>query len=114
MPSHAPLILDLGASCQRAAVLLVDAAAVQWSAPPRPSRAGGIDAATAAAAGEPTEKAKGTVSNPTLDIVADERRLRVRAAVIAAEVEFADTSARMVACAAELDAALAAWGSGEL
>lgn len=110
MPSHAPLITDLGAACQRAAVSLVDAAAIQWEAPPRPSRAGGINPDDAASASEPTERAKGTISNPTLDIVANERRLRVRAAVVSAEAEFAETSARMHAIADNLDAALAAWG----
>lgn len=111
MPSHAPLINDLGAACQRAATRLVDAAAVQWTAPPRPSRVGGIDPSNAAAASEPTEKAKGTISNPTLDIVADERRLKVRAAVIAAEEEFKATAARMDELADNLDAALDEWGS---
>lgn len=112
MSSHAPLITALGTSCQRAAVSLVNAAAVQWEAPPRPSRVGGIDPATAASASEPTERAKGTISNPTLDITANERRLKVRAAVIQAEVELAAFTRRADELADALDEALAEW-SGE-
>lgn len=110
MSSHAPLIIGLGDACQRAATRLVDAAAVQWEKPPRPSRAGGIDPTTAASASEPTERAKGLISNPTLDIVADERRLKVRAAVIAAEAEFEAATARMHEVADNLEEALARWG----
>lgn len=109
MSSHAPLILDLGAACQRTAVSLVNAASIQWEAPPRPSRVGGIDPATAAAAGEPTERAKGTISNPTLDITANERRLKVRAAVIQAEHELAAFTRRAHELADDLDKALAEW-----
>jgi hypothetical protein len=110
MASHAPLIIDLGAACQRAAVALVDAASIQWSAPPRPSRAGGINPDDAASATEPTERARGTISNPTLDIVANERRLKVRAAVVTAEAEFVSVTARMHELADELDKAREEWG----
>ena len=110
MSSLAPLFDEFNVVINRAAHLLVDASAVQYEAPPRPSRAGGTHADTQAAAGEPSEKAKGGIGNPTLDIVADERRLKLRAAVVDAELEFRRSTLRLRAKAIALDEAIAEWG----
>ncbi|AWY06675.1 hypothetical protein SEA_ZETA1847_41 [Microbacterium phage Zeta1847] len=112
MTSHAQLFDEFNVAANRAAHTLLDGAAVQWQAPPRPSRVGGTHAETQAAAGEPTEKAKHGISNPTADIVADPRRLKVRAAVVDLELELKRATLRLRAKAAKLEAAVAEW-SGE-
>jgi hypothetical protein len=109
MTSHAQLFDEFNVAANRAAHTLLDGSAVQWQAPPRPSRAGGTHAETQAAAGEPTERAKGGISNPTADIVADPRRLKVRAAVVELEHEILRATVRLRAKASALETALSEW-----
>jgi hypothetical protein len=94
MTSHAPLIADLGESVLALVDALNEAAAVQWEVPPRPLPAE-----------DTTERSKGTISNPTLAIATDPRRLRVRAEVIAAEADIAKLAAAARARAEALTAA---------
>lgn len=80
--------------------LLDVAREIQWDKSPRP----------APASDEPTERSKGSaVSDPTLDTVADERRLLVRAEVRRAEAFTAWCQRSLRTVRHGLDSAIAAW-----
>ena len=70
----ATLITSTGDAIVRLAKAYARALSVQWLPPLGPSTRH-----------DTSERAKGLISNPTLDTATDPRRLRVRAAVIEAE-----------------------------
>lgn len=76
----------------------LDAETVQWSAAPR-----------SAARGDTTERAKGVRSDPTPAVALDEKRLRVRAAVIGAERAIEDSTRSLRAADTALRVAVAEW-----
>ncbi|AWY04886.1 hypothetical protein PBI_FLOOF_50 [Microbacterium phage Floof] len=97
-PTTAEAIRTLGESVTELADALAHAEEVQWLRPAGPSMRQ-----------ETSEKAKGGISNPTADITADTRRLRVRAAVISGEIgaqRIADEAAKL---AGELREAVTDW-----
>ena len=80
--------------------LLDVAREIQWDKSPRPP----------AARDEPSERSKGdAVSDPTLDTVADERRLRVRAEVRRAEAFMMWCTRSLRTVRDGLDSAISAW-----
>ncbi|UVK59061.1 hypothetical protein SEA_CEN1621_45 [Microbacterium phage Cen1621] len=93
---HRELFQNLADASERAAKGLIAAAAIQWQPGARLKGIGG-------------GKGKGTVSNPTFDIVADPKRLKVRAAVIAAERDLARAARVLDARAEQLARAVAEW-----
>ncbi|MDR6868757.1 hypothetical protein J2Y69_003381 [Microbacterium resistens] len=97
-PTTAEAIRTLGESVTELADALAHAEEVQWLQPAGPSTRQ-----------ETPEKGKGGISNPTADTTADARRLRVRAAVITAELEVANIHSRAVTAAKELRAAVTDW-----
>lgn len=86
----------------QAAIRLSSAAAhgqeVQYLKPAAPSKRG-----------ETPEKAKGGISRPTEDIAMDERRLRLRASVISADLVMEELTEKANAAADELVSALDDW-----
>lgn len=98
MTSHGNLIRATGAALVRLGVALGKAASVQWLPPAAPSKRG-----------DTTERSAGIISNPTLDTATDERRLKVRAAVIEAESFLEDTASRADSVAEKLTDAFHGW-----
>ena len=94
----AEAIRTLAENVTELADALAHAEEVQWLRPAAPSLRQ-----------ETTEKAKGGISNPTADITADERRLRVRAAVITGEVVAQSIAQDAATAAATLRAAVTDW-----
>jgi hypothetical protein len=105
MPST-PTAADLATSSARAALglasLIGAAADAQWSSAPIPHTASGERPA-------PT----GEVADPTFATVADERRLRLRAAVVAGERALRTTARDLAAAERKLHDALEAWHGTE-
>lgn len=97
-PTTAEAIRVLGESVTELADALAHAEEVQWLRPAAPSLRQ-----------ETSEKAQGGISNPTADITADARRLRVRAAVISGEMAAAEIAERARYEAEELRAAVTEW-----
>ncbi|GEB46977.1 hypothetical protein MTE01_29220 [Microbacterium testaceum] len=98
MPHHGDLIRSAGASLIRLGENLGHAADVQWLPPAAPSKRN-----------DTAERASGLVSNPTLDTATDERRLKVRAAVIEAETLLERMRGTADDAADRLEAALQGW-----
>lgn len=98
MSAHADLIRSSGDALVRLGTALAHAADVQWSPPAAPSKRN-----------ETPEKAKHTISNPTVDTALDERRLRVRAAVIEGETTLEAIIEQAHDAATSLEAAFTEW-----
>ncbi|MEO2133345.1 MULTISPECIES: hypothetical protein [unclassified Microbacterium] len=93
--SHRDLFDNLAAAAGHAAKSLVASSAIQWQPGARLRGEGG-------------GKSSGTVSDPTFAVVSDARRLKVRAAVVAAERDL-DRAARVLSARArQLDLAIEA------
>lgn len=97
-PTTAEAIRTMGEAVTELADALAHAEEVQWLRPAAPSLRQ-----------ETSEKSQGGISNPTADITADARRLKVRAAVISGELEAANIHSRAVTAAKELRAAVTEW-----
>ncbi|UDL14823.1 hypothetical protein SEA_GRETCHEN_49 [Microbacterium phage Gretchen] len=97
-PTTAEAIRSLGESVTELADALAHAEEVQWLQPAGPSTRQ-----------ETSEKAQGGISNPTADITADTRRLRVRAAVISGEIGAQRIAAEASQLAQELRQAVIDW-----
>lgn len=97
-PTTVEALRKLGESVTEFADALAHAEEVQYLRPAAPSLRQ-----------ETTEKAKGGISNPTADITADERRLRVRAAVISGEIGAQRIATTADELARELRAAVTDW-----
>lgn len=96
--SHLDLIRQTASAATRLAKALVRAADVQYLRPAGPSTRG-----------EDPARSKGTISNPTMDIATDERRLALRAAVIEGELLFEKFIADAHQASERLEAALLDW-----
>ena len=96
MTNHADLFHNIADAAERAAKALVAGSAIQWQ-PGAKLRSSGEG------------KSSGTISDPTFAVVSDPRRLKVRAAVMAAERDFARAALVLNARAEELRAATAEW-----
>ncbi|WDS52077.1 hypothetical protein SEA_CARON_51 [Microbacterium phage Caron] len=97
-PTTAERIRTTGEAVTRLVHALAHAAEVQFDRPAGPSTRG-----------ETPERAKGGVSRPTEDIATDERRLRLRAAVLEAELELEGMETTALATATKLEDALTGW-----
>ncbi|WP_336628481.1 MULTISPECIES: DUF7169 domain-containing protein [unclassified Microbacterium] len=97
-PTTAEALRTLGEAVTEFADALAHAEEVQWLRPAAPSLRQ-----------ETSEKAKGGISNPTADITADERRLRVRAAVITGEVVAQSVTQDLATSATTLREAVTDW-----
>ncbi|WDS51685.1 hypothetical protein SEA_BARNSTORMER_48 [Microbacterium phage Barnstormer] len=97
-PTTAERIRTTGDAVTRLVHALAHAAEVQYDRPAGPSTRG-----------ESPERAKGGVSRPTEDIAMDERRLKLRAAVIEAELELEGMEATALEQATRLEDALTEW-----
>lgn len=94
----AATIRAMGAAVTKLADHLAHAEEVQYLKPAAPSTRA-----------DTPDKAKGGISRPTEEIATDPRRLRVRSAVIAAEVLAEDITVKANEKADELAAALVDW-----
>jgi hypothetical protein len=92
------VVHDLAEEALGLALLMHEAQDAQW----RPSL-------TPKPRGDTTERSKGGHSDPTGDTVADERRLAVRAQVIAAELLLESATRAMRVVNRRLERALAHW-----
>lgn len=92
-------IRSMGAAVITLADALAHAEQVQWMAPPAPL-----------AAQNDRRPPAGGIKRPTEETATETRRLAVRAAVISGELAAEDIAAKATAAAAELTAAVAAWG----
>lgn len=93
-----PLVRTLAEEAISTARLLTEADAIQWeSSPvPRPRE-------------DTTERASGGHSDPTLNTVADERRLAVRSALADSRAALEETVDRLRAYRLQLESAIDAW-----
>jgi hypothetical protein len=92
---------DLTAAALTLARLLNEADDVQWqrSIVPQPRD-------------DTSERARGGHSDPTADIVADERRLALRAQVVAGQILLESATRAMLAVSRRLERALEKWNGG--
>lgn len=97
-PTTAEAIRSLGESVTELADALAHAEEVQWLRPAAPSLRQ-----------ETSEKGKGGIPNPTADITADARRLKVRAAVISGELAAQRIAQEALTAASQLRLAVAEW-----
>ena len=95
----AQTIRSLGEAVIRFADNLAHAQAVQYDRPAAPS----------VRETDPSRRIEGAVSNPTHDTATDPRRMRLRAAVVTAELAAESITAQASAAADDLAAALQGW-----
>lgn len=98
MTDNIAVLRRIAASAADLTRTLVEAEDIQWqpSLTPKPRE-------------DTTERSKGGISDPTSAIVADDRRLAVRAAVISAEQALGDTERALVIARADLERAIDRW-----